>query len=106
LTRITPDEFRALAPVVQDQALHARGEVIALLPENTEKIAAALESLRERRPPAPHPFAALEARCRRLSAEFSRLAAKQIESPNRLELAALLRSTIRTLGRIELTLDT
>ncbi len=105
LTRITPDEFRALAPVVKDRSLHAGGEVIALLPENTDKIAAALEALRGQKPQAAHPFSALEKRCQSLASEFSRTAAKEKERLHRQQLAALVRRTIAALGRIELTLD-
>ena len=46
LTRITADEFRAIAPAVYDKTVHVHGEAIALIPENSGKLTAALAELR------------------------------------------------------------
>ena len=39
MTGITADEYRAIAPAVQTDGVHLGTEVIALLPENAEKVA-------------------------------------------------------------------
>jgi hypothetical protein len=51
LTRISPAQFRAIAPAVRDQRIHAHGEAIALIPENSVQIAAAVADLRRDAPP-------------------------------------------------------
>ncbi|HLH15564.1 MAG TPA: hypothetical protein VKX45_00010 [Bryobacteraceae bacterium] len=51
LTRITPEEFRALAPSVKDNALEFRGEAIALIEENAGRLTEAVGVLRQ--PAAP-----------------------------------------------------
>jgi hypothetical protein len=72
LTRISPATYRAIAPSIRDQALHHNGDVIALIPENAEKVAAAVAELRKTvTPPAPAPKASsLETRCRELIVEL------------------------------------
>src|ERR1700687_841432 len=50
LTGISPDEYRAIAPAIKNQAIHYTGEVISLLPENTEKLTAAVAGLRRETP--------------------------------------------------------
>jgi hypothetical protein len=47
LTRISPATYRAIAPSIDDQGLHHNGEAIALIPENAEKVAAAVADLRK-----------------------------------------------------------
>ncbi len=47
LTRITPDEFRALGPAVQGNALEFRGEAIALIEENAGRLTEAVGALRQ-----------------------------------------------------------
>ena len=46
LTRISAEAFRAIAPAIQDGALHFRGEVIELNPGNSRRVAAAVAELR------------------------------------------------------------
>ena len=46
LTRIAPEVYRAIAPAVKDGHIHWQNEAIALLPENSEKVAAAVAGLR------------------------------------------------------------
>lgn len=46
LTGISPAEYRAIAPAMKDEALRCGDEAIALLPENAEKLAAAVAQLR------------------------------------------------------------
>lgn len=47
LTRIAPEAYRAIAPAVKDGHIRWRSEAIALLPENSEKVAAAVAGLRD-----------------------------------------------------------
>jgi hypothetical protein len=47
LTRISPEAYRAIAPHVTKDGLRFGSEVIALLPENTEKVSAAVAELRK-----------------------------------------------------------
>ena len=50
MTRVSPETFRAIAPAIQDGALHYQGEVIALNPENSHRVAAAVAGLRSALP--------------------------------------------------------
>lgn len=47
LTRISPEAYRAIAPHVGKDGLRFGGEVIALLPENAQKVSAAVAELRK-----------------------------------------------------------
>src|SRR5215471_19144709 len=58
LTRISAETYRSIAPSIQDGALHANGEAIALIPENAEKVSAAVAELwKSAEKPAPKPVA-------------------------------------------------
>lgn len=46
LTRVSPETFRALAPAIEDGALHYHGELIELNPENSRRVAAVVAELR------------------------------------------------------------
>lgn len=50
LTRLSPETFRAIAPAIQDGALHYQDEVIELNPENSRRVAAAVADLRRALP--------------------------------------------------------
>jgi hypothetical protein len=76
LTRISPETYRALSPSIRDGALHTEGEAIALIPENAERVAAAVAELRKPSPkPAPDPLAALRGRCDEVVKRFAELEA-------------------------------
>jgi hypothetical protein len=49
-TRISPEAYRAIAPSISDQGLNSNGEVIALIPENAERVAAAVTEMRKAAP--------------------------------------------------------
>src|SRR5689334_11997764 len=49
-TRISPQVFRAIAPSIREQTLHHNGQAIALIPENAEKVVAAVNEIRDRTP--------------------------------------------------------
>jgi hypothetical protein len=51
--RISPAAFRAIAPAITDGALHHNGEAIALIPENSHKVAAAVAEMRNALPKKP-----------------------------------------------------
>jgi hypothetical protein len=72
LTRISPATYRAIAPSIHDQALHHNGDAIALIPENAEKVAAAVAELRKsvKHPPPAPKASGLEKRCRELIVEL------------------------------------
>jgi hypothetical protein len=72
LTRISPATYRAIAPSIRDQALHHNGDTIALIPENAERVAAAVAELRKTIAPPPHApkTSGLEKRCRDLIVEL------------------------------------
>ena len=59
LTRISPGTYRAIAPAIQNGALHFNGESIALRPENSHKVSAAVAELR-RAIPKKEPWPELE----------------------------------------------
>jgi hypothetical protein len=52
MTHVTPDEYRAIAPHVSADGVCVDGSVIALLPENSEQVSAAVAKLLEREKPA------------------------------------------------------
>ena len=61
LAHITPGEYRRIEPRVSAEGLTAHGETIPLLPENRDRIAAAIGEVRARvrkaaRTPKPHGF--------------------------------------------------
>ena len=95
LTRISVEEFRAIAPAVRDQHIHAHGQAIALIPENAEKVAAAVADLRRDTAPSAPPeddaFSVAGRRCRKVLAEIHGLVREQPHGINKL----LLRSTIQ-----------
>ena len=77
LTRITAEEFRAIAPAVREKAIHVNGDAIALIPENSGKVAEAVAGLR-RAAAAPEPSVAQRReaagrRFDRVAAEFTAL---------------------------------
>ena len=41
LTRISPEQYRAIAPAIHEKNIHLNGEAIALIPENFDRVAAA-----------------------------------------------------------------
>ncbi|HUB77269.1 MAG TPA: hypothetical protein VMB03_00665 [Bryobacteraceae bacterium] len=95
LTRISPEDFRAIAPAVRDRHLHAHGEVIALISENAEKVAAAVAELRRDTTPAAQAerdaFTSAHRHCKKLLEEIHGLVREQPHGASKL----LLRSTIR-----------
>lgn len=109
LTRIPPDTYRTLAPAVHDGALHLKGEVIELLPENSRRLAAAVAEFRRAAPPskparqldAHQQLAALDERCAALVAELQEFSNKERCGENWLQFTAILGRLSASLNRIE-----
>jgi hypothetical protein len=106
LTRITAEQYRAIAPAIRDRSIHAHGEAIALIPENAGQVAAAVAALRrEAAPPAAtvsERLSAVEQRCNRLADEFRQLLAEKPAETERLLLQSTIRNAIETMERFEL----
>ena len=81
LTRVSPDEYRErIAPAIAEGSIRRGGETIKLIPENTEKVAAAVDELRQAAaspaggtPDADERLDALSRRIDGLVAEFRKL---------------------------------
>jgi len=110
LTRISAETYRALAPSIQDGALHAEGEAIAINEENAQKISDAVARLRRalprkrKDPAAPlmprERLPALEKRCMAAIAEFEELAGTERDSEEHELFQGTLARIIRALGRV------
>jgi hypothetical protein len=55
MAHVTPDEYRAIAPNISPEGVQVNGAVIALLPENTEQVSAAVAELLQREKPVKTP---------------------------------------------------
>jgi hypothetical protein len=106
MTRITPEEFRALAPAVRDGSIHAHGEAIALIAENSEKVALAVADLRSKAAtPAPTFADRLSAVARRSNQVVAELRLLVKESPEGLDehlLHSAIHSAALTMKQLEL----
>ncbi len=109
LTRITPAEFRSIAGSVKERALHWNGAAIALIPENSGKIAEAVEELRiAAQPPAPKKvsreqrIAALQRDCAELVSEFAGLASEHISQKEKPSLWSVRADLLNRLHALEL----
>ncbi len=110
-TGISPAEYRAIAPAVKDQAVHCDGQAIALLPENAEKLAAAVARLRASagEPLVPQP--SFERRLRRLERQAAGLTGalrglvpEACSTAQRARLASVLGAAHRSFEQLELEL--
>jgi hypothetical protein len=120
LTRISPETFRAIAPAIEDGALHYQGEAIELNAENSRKVAAVVAELRNvipKRAPASRGVSRqvqdlsqepdLTARIERLSkcctalvAEFEKISSDPALGPLRTVLLNALTRVRAELGRV------
>ena len=105
LTRISAETYRAIAPAIQDGKLHTEGEAIELIPENAEKVAAAVAVLRKKEPKAPakvtDPIIAAADRASELYEEFSGLSRR---AEDRYRLSSIIQSLRFKLERLQRTL--
>jgi hypothetical protein len=106
LTRISADTYRAIAPAVKDGALHVNGETIELIPENSQKVSAAVADLRQalrqglRGLRTQERITMLNDRCTEIIAEFQELARTEKESEHRALFSIALSRTCGELRRI------
>jgi len=112
-TGISPETYRSIAGAVRDHALHHDGQVIALLPENTEKLARAVEQMRQQRTkPAERKSASspvervapIEKRLSQLASDIAALARLEPAAENRKRLAAVVMAARQKLERLSLEL--
>jgi hypothetical protein len=107
-TGISPATYRTIAPVVQDHALHYDGQVIALLPENMEKLVQAVEQLRRTVAPQPAPapaadrVAGLERRLLQLTTEIREFSSTEPPGETRMRLGSVLLAARERLERLVL----
>ena len=107
LTRITPEQYRAISPAIREKNIHVDGQAIALIPENSERVAAAVAELRLAAAPAADPpvsgqerMGALERRFDRLMADYGELADSPLSLAERSQLGAVLSKIVLTLERL------
>jgi hypothetical protein len=106
LAPVSPEEYRALAPVIVDHKLQLNGQSIALIPEKAEEVASAISELRKAarankpRVSTRKRIASLEKQCHKLTAEFEDLSGQAPEE-ERNALSAILLKILCKLGRIE-----
>jgi len=60
IVRISPESYRAIAQAVKDKAIEHNGETIPLTGENAQRVAAAVQALRQAVAPKREPKAAIE----------------------------------------------
>jgi hypothetical protein len=108
LTRVTPEQFRAIAPAVRDQSIHMNGEAIALIPENAEKIAAAVAGLRREAAP-PEPVSGkddaayiVDRHCARLLSEIRQVVRAKPKGTNKIILRSTIHEVIVVLRALDL----
>ena len=77
MAHVTPEEYRAIAPHVSADGVRLDGAVVALLPENSEQVSAAVAELLEREKPAKEKaspsFDAMVKRCEALTEAVERM---------------------------------
>lgn len=76
MAHVTPEEYRAIAPHVSAEGVRLDGAVVALLPENSEQVSAAVAELLEREKPAREkPVVSFEAVVKRCESLVEAIAA-------------------------------
>lgn len=109
LKRITPEQYRAIAPAIRERSIHVDGHAIALIPENSDRVAAAVAALRQAATPEAAPPLSAEARMiaihRRfgqLAADYEELAASSLSLAEKSQVGAVLSNMLMALHRLEL----
>jgi hypothetical protein len=118
VVRIAPETYRLISGAVKDEGLEYQGETIAITPENSEKIHAAVEALREKTAPRQAPAPGLRpipiddqsiSRVNRkldgVLEELRRMTEVELTMATKLKLFAVARSGIRRLERVSGRLD-
>jgi hypothetical protein len=77
MAHVTAEEYRAIAPHVSPEGVRLDGAVVALLPENSEQVSAAVAELLTRekpeKPKTPPSFEAVVKRCEALACAIAEL---------------------------------
>ncbi|SPF39437.1 conserved hypothetical protein [Candidatus Sulfopaludibacter sp. SbA4] len=109
LIRITPEDFRAVEPFIKENALHFNDEAIELDPQNSQKIADAVDDLCRNMPPKEKPapttlecLAALDKQCQAIVSEFQRIANLKCHGEARARLELTLNFASAALQQIEM----
>jgi hypothetical protein len=97
LLHVTEDEYRLLAPHISEDGLRLDNEVIALLPENCERVAEAVARLKSEAGPSGESYEdqvqAVVKRCNAAAAALESL--KELDSPARGRVALALHAIDR-----------
>ena len=108
VARITPEQFRAIAPAIHDRQIHSNGQAIALIPENSEKIAAAVAELRRGTEPKDAPkndhLAAVDRRCEQMLTEIREFITERPQGTAKVLLRFKIQETIVSLRAIDLSM--
>jgi hypothetical protein len=91
ITHVTPDEYRAIAPNISAEGVQVDGDVIALLPENSEQVSAAVAGLLQREKPVKAPptlsVETMAKRCHAMVEALDRMSELQQMDATRLAIA-------------------
>jgi hypothetical protein len=109
LTRISSEAYTSVAPSMFEEGLRWNGEAIPLLPENAEKLTAAVAEICKTALPVPDPppsttelLDALARRTQQVIAEFNRLADAGPDADDRERLLTLLQESRGDLAQIQM----
>jgi hypothetical protein len=109
LTRITPEQYRAIAPAIRERNIHIDGQAIALIPENSDRVVAAVAALRQAATPAAAPpssaeerMTAIHRRFDQLAADYQELASSTLSLAEKSQVGAVLSNMLLVLHRLEL----
>jgi len=108
LVRISSEDYRAVEPFIQENALHFNDEAIELDPQNSQKIADAVAGLCRSLPPKEKPaptvlerLASLDKQCKAIVSEFQSIANLKCQGEDRLRLELTLNCASAALQQIE-----
>ena len=108
LTRVTPEQYRVIAPAIRDSNIHVDGQAIALIPENSDRVAAAVAALRQAAPAAvatvsaEERMAILQRRFDQFVTDYRELAGASLSLEEKSEVRTMLSNALLTLHRVEL----
>jgi len=108
LTRVTPEQYRVIAPAIRDSNIHVDGQAIALIPENSDRVAAAVAALRQAAPAAvatvsaEERMAILQRRFDQFVTDYRELAGASLSLEEKSEVRTMLSNALLTLHGVEL----
>jgi hypothetical protein len=108
VARITPDQFRVIAPAVHDQQIHSNGQAIALIPQNAGRIAATVAKLRQEMAPKETPksvrLPAVDRRCEQMLTEIREFIDEGPKGADKVLLRFKIQETIVALRAMDLSM--